>query len=297
MSLRLENGVGKASRAEPDHQSATVSSPAPDVSPGKPDNKSGNGCPYLGIVDDSDTRYLFPSPIGMCYRANPEALVCLEQQQAFCLVEQYVNCPVFQRAEIGPLPEALSADPPGRRYPAWAGAVGGVALALLAMAFFFGFFRPGATVAPPEEAAPLAAALPTETPTPTATLTAVPTATPQPSPTNSPTETAMATAVASPTTPPTATPTATFAPSPTATPAVIALINVQRLNVRQGPGQTYDVIGVMENGDTLTVIGQSADSVGWWQVCCVAGEPGWVFGESILIEGDTGNLPIASPPP
>jgi uncharacterized protein YraI len=282
--------------------SPKTSGVAPDQLP----TKRLQGCPYLGIVDDPDTRYLFASPIGCCYRATPEALVRLEQQQAFCLTEAYVDCPVFKQAQAGPLPEELGVYPKKQRFLAGNRVVGWgvVALLLLTTAVFLIFFRPNNS-ATTGNAAPALVAIQTETPTATATPSATSTATPQPSPTTPPsptttpteTATATATAVASPTATATASPTATFTPSPTATPAVIALVNVPRLNVRQGPGQNFEIIGVVENGDTLTVVGQSANDVGWWQVCCVAGEPGWVFGESILIEGDTSNIPLVSPPP
>lgn len=56
-----------------------------------------------------------------------------------------------------------------------------------------------------------------------------------------------------------------------------AVVNVARLNVREGPGVEYDAIGAVQVGDILTVIGRD-ESGDWWYICCTVdrGEQGWV---------------------
>ena len=56
-----------------------------------------------------------------------------------------------------------------------------------------------------------------------------------------------------------------------------ATVDVLTLNVRQGPGTTFPVIGKLTQGSTVSV--EAVNSAGdWWQICCVAGTEtrGWV---------------------
>lgn len=59
-------------------------------------------------------------------------------------------------------------------------------------------------------------------------------------------------------------------------------IVVVRLNVRAGPGTDFEIIGTMGNGDTVTLLGRSADGT-WWAICCVGeqGSPGWVSAQFV----------------
>ena len=81
---------------------------------------------------------------------------------------------------------------------------------------------------------------------------------------------------------PQATPTPEAAPEPTATPTPEAkpqfVVTQDIVNVRQGPGTTYGIVGSVNNGMTLDIIGKN-DAGDWWQICCVNGEPGWIFGQ------------------
>lgn len=128
-----------------------------------------------------------------------------------------------------------------------------------------------------------------------AVLTVIPT--PEPGtalPTAQPTETA--TLVAS-------------EPSATATPVLIPttpipvssplLTTNTDLNIRNGPGTNYAVLGVLRSGQTAEITGLSLDR-GWWQIM-FAGTPegrGWVLGRYVTAQ-NTANVPLvqASNPP
>jgi uncharacterized protein YgiM (DUF1202 family) len=62
-----------------------------------------------------------------------------------------------------------------------------------------------------------------------------------------------------------------------ATGTLTAVVQVVALNVRQGPGTTYPVIGKLTQGNEVTVEGRN-EAGDWWYVCCIADSdtPGWV---------------------
>ena len=70
--------------------------------------------------------------------------------------------------------------------------------------------------------------------------------------------------------------TETVTETATATGALTAAVQVVSLNVRQGPGTTYAVVGKLGEGSEITVNGRN-EAGDWWSICCVAdGTPGWV---------------------
>lgn len=150
--------------------------------------------------------------------------------------------------------------------------------------------------AQPAAATPTLSATPTETPTApeTATSTKAPSPTPtatelpttMPTPTVQPTATAEATVTPTPTladtttptvvptntTPPTVTPTittqATATPKPTATtapePAAEPVAN-RNANLRAGPGTTYQIVGTVQQGQVLSLVGRNQAN-DWYQL-------------------------------
>ena len=101
-------------------------------------------------------------------------------------------------------------------------------------------------------------------------------------------------------------PTDTPAPQPTVAQGLTGVVVVPRLNVRQGPGTNFSVIGTVVNGETVTVL--SRNPVGdWWRVCCASGttQDGWVAAQFVQPNFDLGqaNVLIAidgalpTPPP
>lgn len=104
---------------------------------------------------------------------------------------------------------------------------------------------------------------------------------------------------------PTPTRTPTLLPSltrltPTPTPATpVAEVIVASLNVRQGPGLAYPVIGTARAGDRFTVIGLDPSGQ-WLQLVLDQGEPGWISAlptYSRLVAVDLNDLPFVEPPP
>lgn len=101
-------------------------------------------------------------------------------------------------------------------------------------------------------------------------------------------------------------PTDTPVPQPTVAQGLTGVVVVPRLNVRQGPGTNFSVLGTVSNGETVTVL--SRNPVGdWWRVCCASGttQDGWVAAQFIQPTFDLGqaNVLIAvdgalpTPPP
>lgn len=88
--------------------------------------------------------------------------------------------------------------------------------------------------------------------------------------------------------------TATFVP---ANPQVTM---TEIVNVRGGPGLTYNIMGAANPGQTFPVTGKSPDGQ-WWQIT-YNGQPGWVFGELVTAQNAESvavaqNIPVAPPPP
>ncbi|MCS7060349.1 MAG: SH3 domain-containing protein [Anaerolineae bacterium] len=135
--------------------------------------------------------------------------------------------------------------------------------------------RAGAT-----EQQPSASATPAEPPVPT------PTYSPTPAPTSTPSPTPMPTRTPSPTPSPTPTPTPTPVPIVRVTP----LTGTAAVNLRFGPGLGYAVVGVLRQGDLITVTGVTQDRA-WWRVD-LSGKAAWVSGRVVRAEGDAAVVPL-----
>ena len=61
------------------------------------------------------------------------------------------------------------------------------------------------------------------------------------------------------------------------TPGSTIRVNVAALNVRSGPGLSYERIGQVRAGTQLEVVAAD-DGSQWLQVCCIDGQQGWVLG-------------------
>jgi len=74
---------------------------------------------------------------------------------------------------------------------------------------------------------------------------------------------------------------------------VIATVIEQRVNLRAAPSTQAKIIGKLDNGNQITLIGRNKNG-DWYQVMLAgATEPGWVFGETLQIaNGDPNGLPI-----
>lgn len=137
-------------------------------------------------------------------------------------------------------------------------------------------------------------------PAPSPTMTPKPTFTPihpTESPPAAPTQPPPATTIAPTATrlPATATPrpaTETPAPTETPTPAADAVVGVDALNFRSGPGTQYDVVGQLKRGDPLTVAGKSPDG-DWLAVSLADGSQGWVSAGLTVLNIDLGGVAVA----
>lgn len=96
---------------------------------------------------------------------------------------------------------------------------------------------------------------------------------------------------------PTATATTTATPAPAAEPAPTPFVLVQtdNLNVRLGPGTDYPILGQVNAGSQLALIGRN-EAGDWLVVCCIDDRPGWVAARLVSTEADLLDLPVGLPP-
>ena len=134
--------------------------------------------------------------------------------------------------------------------------------------------------------------MPTRTPFPTFTATPAVAATPTAVPAAAEAAAANTPAVTQPLTQPVAalplTQTGTVSesapaaaapvPAPPAPAGATLTIASDVVNVRSGPGTEYDLVGTAANGESFSIVAKNAAG-DWWEICCIGGQNGWVFGE------------------
>ena len=127
-------------------------------------------------------------------------------------------------------------------------------------------------------------------PSPTPTATDTPTHTSTPMPTFTPTDT--------PTFTPEHTPTEAFTPTPTYTPTpdADAVITNASLNLREGPGERFRIIGSYRQGTLLTIVSkvQAGD---WLEVILPDGKKGWMFAGLMQVNLPEDSIPVNEAPP
>jgi hypothetical protein len=69
------------------------------------------------------------------------------------------------------------------------------------------------------------------------------------------------------------------------------VVNSPLVNVRTGPGTTYDVVATVERGQEFNIFGRNADS-SWWFVCCVQSDYVWIINELVDTDGPVDTVPI-----
>ena len=86
-------------------------------------------------------------------------------------------------------------------------------------------------------------------------------------------------------------PTPSPAPAPVSQEATsdIFVTAYRRVNVRNGPGTDFDVLGALVPGQTADIIGTSGDSNEWLQIN-FNGEPGWIAYFVVTISGELSDL-------
>src|SRR5690606_23689561 len=68
-----------------------------------------------------------------------------------------------------------------------------------------------------------------------------------------------------------------------------AVVNTDNLSLRSGDSPRYEMLGVIDGGTELVVLGRNDDR-SWWYVQ-VGGMRGWVSSEFLALRGDLTGLP------
>lgn len=176
-----------------------------------------------------------------------------------------------------------------------------------------GFFGPEETVEPADE--PRRGSIPTFTPTVAQAAdqvgqvqAEVATSTPESPTLVPPTIAPPAEETAQPEVINTAAPEEAVEAAPTAPPAEEPVLTTPKLtvseqiiNIRSGPSTAHALIGAANQGDSFDLTGKNAAG-DWWEVCCVDGQPGWIFGPLAQVENAdqvsvAQTIPTAPPPP
>lgn len=159
----------------------------------------------------------------------------------------------------------------------------------------------------PTAPAPTASATSSATSAPTLSETSAPPATPtfKPPTATQPVDLTLLpspTAESRPTQPPAPAPTQPPQPTATAQPDAAAILTpgtrigavvaVDLLNLRDGPGQGFGVIGLARSGEIYTPTARSGDGT-WLQVCCFNQLPAWLASRMVTVTGRIDSLPVA----
>lgn len=94
---------------------------------------------------------------------------------------------------------------------------------------------------------------------------------------------------------PTASATASPTPVVELAPTPFALVQADNLNVRLGPGTDYPILGQVNAGEQLALIGRN-EAGDWLVVCCIDDRPGWVAARLVSSEANIADLPVGLPP-
>ncbi len=89
-----------------------------------------------------------------------------------------------------------------------------------------------------------------------------------------------------------AAPAAAAAPAPPSSVSATLTIASDLVNVRSGPGTEYELVGSAATGESFAIVAKNATG-DWWEICCVGGQNGWVFGELATVQ-NTENVAVAA---
>ena len=81
---------------------------------------------------------------------------------------------------------------------------------------------------------------------------------------------------------------------PTFNPVCRARVDVTTLNFRAGPSLDYAILGKLNLGNELALVGRLGDN-SWWEVNS-GGTRGWISAALTTLLGNCGNIPITTPP-
>jgi uncharacterized protein YraI len=91
-------------------------------------------------------------------------------------------------------------------------------------------------------------------------------------------------------------PTNTAISFPTSQSTSQAVVNIESLSVRTGPGTAYDIQGYVVIGDKLTILGQAYKCT-WLKVRTPDGQTGWVSATYLVYHLSCGEIALAPIPP
>jgi hypothetical protein len=135
-----------------------------------------------------------------------------------------------------------------------------------------------------QELPPTATLLPILSQTPRLTATPVPSRTPLPTFTFTPTETV----------PP---PTPSNTPSPTLTPTIVGVVqSLNRVNVREGPGLSFDDFVSLTPGTNIQILGRDAEGE-WYNIRMEDGREGWISSRLVFLPPTATPFPTLTPSP
>jgi uncharacterized repeat protein (TIGR01451 family) len=77
-----------------------------------------------------------------------------------------------------------------------------------------------------------------------------------------------------------------FGPEP-GTESLSATVSVSTLNVREGPGIRFPIVGALAAGDVVSVLWRNEENT-WWYICCIAGtsDGGWASAQLLAPDFD-----------
>lgn len=96
-------------------------------------------------------------------------------------------------------------------------------------------------------------------------------------------------------------PTETFTPEPTGTPSIPTAVADYNANIRNGPGEEYEIIDFILAEEAGEIVGRYDDTpIGtWWLIRRFgeAGRDGWVWSGAVTLSGNEAGVPVLEPPP
>jgi hypothetical protein len=87
---------------EMQNQSSEVSPLVSMSEPAAPSEIAASACPFLGLVDDPETHFMFAAPGHRCRADSKPARISLPHQGSYCLSVDYPACPLFKGATQAP---------------------------------------------------------------------------------------------------------------------------------------------------------------------------------------------------
>ncbi len=66
----------------------------------------------------------------------------------------------------------------------------------------------------------------------------------------------------------------------------------QTVNVRGGPDTRFEIVGQLQQGDTVPVVGRDSEANRWLEILLEEDEAGWVASFAVIVDGNLAALPV-----